>query len=625
MAQQFLPQGTILSNRFQLEAPAGQSDLGVVYKAKDQKNDHTVVLRVIPTSLFKSEKEMSELRSRIKTTSSLTHKNIRSIFGMGNHENTLLCLAAEWIDGQNLRALLRKRKKEGKRFSFKGAYNIIGHICNALTYAHKNTFHGTLSPMAIMVSNAGRVKICDFGLSMLRSKIAKTTGHKNVETEFWAPEVLHGKTQDNPILSDVYSVGAIFYELITGEAPVLPIKAPSRLGFSTEVDQIIAKCMNPDPKKRFQDAASIKAAVAEIIRNQTSADTQEAANTDDDLGINIEIDLDGMRLTSHPPGPIPDGGKDNGSMLNAPGLPPPPNGNADGDISDQRVSTIDMGEVLSGLSNTEAARWMVQKDKFDHGPFTDRELVQMILLGDVLGKHQLLNMDTGVRKKVRTWGEFDTYLERYRLKKKQQEEEQARMRTEKAEARGTMAAWLIVLIVVGVIGLVTGGYLLTRTLRKEKTFTPEEMVAALESGEIKLKTGGSLIKKGKRRGRGHRKGGSSGGGEKFVDGMSYEDAMNMGVQLGSLSNNAGQKQLSPQDITRIMDKNVRRFLPCVAGQNVKKVEMNIAIAGDGRVMGISVAQGSAKLKKCVASKVRAIKFPKSAAPRTAASWFFELY
>jgi hypothetical protein len=63
----------------------------------------------------------------------------------------------------------------------------------------------------------------------------------------------------------------------------------------------------------------------------------------------------------------------------------------------------------------------------------------------------------------------------------------------------------------------------------------------------------------------------------------------------------------------------------MAGQSVKKVNMDIAIAGDGRVMGVSVQQGNAKLKKCVASKVRSIKFPTSPAPRTAASWYFELY
>jgi hypothetical protein len=161
-------------------------------------------------------------------------------------------------------------------------------------------------------------------------------------------------------------------------------------------------------------------------------------------------------------------------------------------------------------------------------------------------------------------------------------------------------------------------------LRQEKTFSPAEMLAALDSGEIKLKTGGSLIDKKRRRGRNSRRRGRRGGG-KSVDGLSYEEAMNMGVNLGGLDRSGGERQLTPAQITRIMDKNVRRFLPCMGGQPVKRVDMDLAIAGNGKLIGVSVKQGDSKLRKCVASKVRSIKFPSSSAPRTAASWYFEIY
>ena len=185
---------------------------------------------------------------------------------------------------------------------------------------------------------------------------------------------------------------------------------------------------------------------------------------------------------------------------------------------------------------------------------------------------------------------------------------------------------VVALGVLGFVGLAVGGYFLSRKLREEKVYTPDEMVAAFDSGEIKLKTGGNLIdRKGRRGRRGRRGGGGGGGGGDFVPGMSYEDAMNMAMDLGGVGSTGGQMPLSPQAITRIMDKNVRRFLPCMAGQTVKRVDMDIAIAGDGRVMGVSVKQGDGRLKKCVASKVRSIKFPTSPAPRTAASWYFEIY
>ncbi len=634
MKQQILTHGTVLSDRFSIETPVGKPDLGQLYKAVDIKTQKPVSLRVIPLDVIKSETQLDGLRQSVRDNSTLTHRNIQSTFGMGVHDDSLLFIASEWIEGENLRSLLEKRMKAGKRFSFKGAYNIIGHVCNALSYAHEHGFHGTLSPCVILVNTSGRVKVCDFALSLLRREIKGYPGRDTDESIFWAPEISGNSTTPAGPEADIYSVGALFYELLTGRLPAVPLAAPSSLGFSADVDQVIARCMGRDPAQRFSAAESLKSAVAELVQSHDTEDDEFEIAVDDDLGINVEIDLQAMAASkskSHQeakPLSTPVSGS---SMLDAPGLPPPPNRSNLSTPNQGNVSTIDMGELLSGLSSSEAAKWMVQKDKFDHGPFTDRELVQMILLGEVEGKHQLLDMDTGVRKKLRTWDEFLPYIERYRIKKKQQEEEAARVRAEKAEVRGAMAGWLIVLIVVGVIGLAVGAYLLSRTLRAEKTYTPEEMAAALDSGEIKLKTGGNLIAKGDTRGsKGGRRGGgggSGGGGGKgmFVDGMTYEEAMNMGVDLGSAKSGGGQQQLTPQDITNIMDRNVRRFLPCMAGQTIKRVDMNIAIAGDGRVMGISVSQGNDKLQKCVQSVVRSIKFPQSTAPRTAASWYFEIY
>ncbi len=644
MEQQILSQGTVIGGRFEVEALAGEGDLGKVYKARDTKLDKPVALRVIPKDVLSDEAVVDKLRLRVREASALTHRNVRATFGMGHEDDGNIFVASEWIEGQNLRSLLSRRQEAGKRFSFKGAYNILGHVCNALTYAHKKTTHGALSPRAIMVNDAGRVKVSDWGLSVIRAGLEDYPGRQKLESTFWAPEVLKGQDPGKPRV-DIYSLGALFYELLTGVPPQRPLKAPSLHGFSKDVDAVIARCMAADPMQRYADAAAVKTAVAELAKAHQTDDAEAA--TDDDLGIDVEFDL--TDLGAPEPGPkgkqpVPtfsaDKGATNtlkshdGSLLDAPGLPPPPGlGMSAADSAAPsmtgRASTIDMGAVISGLGQSEAARWMVQKDKFDHGPFTDRELVQMMLLGEVLGKHQLLNMDTGVRKKVKAWGHFGDYLERYRIKKKEQEEQAAMERTEKAEKRGSAFKIVVALSVLGVIGLAIGGYFISRTLRKEKTYTPDEMIAALESGEIKLRTGGNLIDKKRRRGKGRRRGGGGGkggaGGGQFVDGMSYEDAMNMAMDIGGLGDSSGQKTLTPADITRIMDKNVRRFLPCMAGQSVKKVDMEIAISGDGRVMGISVKQGDGRLKKCVASKVRSIKFPKSPAPRTAASWYFELY
>lgn len=623
MEQQILTTGTKLGGRFEIIALAGHGHLGSVYKATDLELDKAVGLRVIPPGPLAEKIDLNALRDRIKQASALNHRTIQGTFGMGVEDNGSIFISGEWVEGQNLRAILDKRAKAGKKFSFKGAYNLMGHVCNALTQTHRIGFpHLALSPRAILVNNVGRVKVGDWGLSTVRIFLPGYPGRDGLEGLFWAPEVLENPSNASN-KSDIFSLGGLFYELITGVAPQRPLKAPSVLGFSKDVDNLIARCMAANPAHRFTEPADVKAALGQLVQAHRAEDA--AAETDDDLGIDVEIVLT-PSLAPPPAGPPPKPKtpekKAGGSMLNAPGLPPPP-GRAQGPAPG-RASEIDMGALLGSLSKSETAHWMVQKDKFDHGPFTDRELVQMILQGEVLGKHMLQDMDTGVRKKLRNWGRFDEVLEQYRIKKKHEEEQAALVATEKAETRGTafklaLAGGIVAVLVIG--GIL---FFLGRKLREDKAKAPDDVIAALDNGEIKLKSGNtSLSTKKRRKGRGGR--GKGGDGGEFVPGMSYEDAMNMAVSLGSLTDNSGQKQLTPADIAAIMDRNVRKFLPCVAGKPVKRVDMNIAIAGNGRVVGVSVSQGDDGLKKCVQSKVRSIKFPESSAPRTAASWYFELY
>jgi eukaryotic-like serine/threonine-protein kinase len=642
MTQQILPEGTIIGGRFTVEQMVGQGDLGRVYRARDTKNNNLIALRAIGREEIADESDVDRMRLRVKEASALTHRNVRTTFGMGVEESGLIYISVEWIEGRNLATLLAARNEAGKRFSFKGAYNIIGHVCNALAYAHQKTFHGALSPRAIMVSSSGRVKVSDWGLSTIRTRLASYPGRQKDESAFWAPEVI-SKPAAATARSDIYSVGALFYQLITGAPPRRPLRAPSTLGFSKDVDAVIARCMAADPMQRYENAEAAKEAFSTLVKKLETPSSQAVpGSVDDDLGIDVEIDLAGIGVpepgakfkqpvptfSASPTAPKPPPPK--GPMLAAPGLPAPPSADlgTDGDVlMGGRASVIDMGAVMSSIGKSEAARWMVQKDKFDHGQFTDRELIQMIMLGEVQAKHNLLNMDTGVRKKLKTWPEFEDVLEKYRIKKKQEEEAAALRKTESAEKRGTAFKLMIAACVVGGLGLVVGGYFLTRSWREEKKFNRDEMISKLDSGEIKLKLGSDPTGAGGRRGgrrHGGGKGGGGGGGNgEFVPGMSYEEAMAAGVDLGSLTNNNGQKQLTAEDIQNTMDRNVRRFLSCMDG-STKRVDLEIAVGSNGRVDGVSAKQGSSGLKRCCEGIVRSIKFPPSASPRTATSWWFEV-
>lgn len=182
MTQQTLAEGTIIGGRFAVEQLVGQGDLGRVYKARDTKNNNLIALRAIGRDEISDEADVDRLRLRVKEASALTHRNIRSTFGMGVEEKGLVYVSVEWVEGRNLATLLAARNEAGKRFSFKGAYNIIGHVCNALAYAHQKTYHGALSPRSIMVSSSGRVKVSDWGLSTIRTRLANYPGRKKDES-----------------------------------------------------------------------------------------------------------------------------------------------------------------------------------------------------------------------------------------------------------------------------------------------------------------------------------------------------------------------------------------------------------------------------------------------------------
>jgi len=207
MMQQELVEGAVIGGRFAIERLAGQGDLGRVYKARDTKSDNVIALRVIGREEIPDEADLDRLRLRVKEASALTHRNVRSTFGMGVEGDGSIYISVEWVEGRNLNTLLAARAEAGKRFSFKGAYNIIGHVCNALAYAHKKTHHGALSPRSIMVNMAGRVKVSDGGLSTVRNRLEGYAGRQKDEAAFWAPEVLK-KGDAATRRSDIYSIGA---------------------------------------------------------------------------------------------------------------------------------------------------------------------------------------------------------------------------------------------------------------------------------------------------------------------------------------------------------------------------------------------------------------------------------
>ena len=125
-------------------------------------------------------------------------------------------VAGDWTEGRTLRTVLVERAAKGEHLSLKGAYNIIAHLCRALTYAHQTTAHGAIRPEVIWVTNSGRVRLADFGVA------SALIEHAGVEVlgegaAALAPEIRAGAKAD--ARADIFGLGAILYELLTGRSP----------------------------------------------------------------------------------------------------------------------------------------------------------------------------------------------------------------------------------------------------------------------------------------------------------------------------------------------------------------------------------------------------------------------
>jgi hypothetical protein len=281
---------------------------------------------------------------------------------------------------------------------------------------------------------------------------------------------------------------------------------------------------------------------------------------------------------------------------------------------------VDLGSLLTATSNTEYQVWMVQKNNLDHGPFSGRELGQQIYGDQVRGDDMVLNMDTGVRQKCHQWQEFAEIVQKAREKRRQEQEAAAIKKMETVERR---VGWLPYIIAGGVvlfIGISVGSYFIYRSAtRDRRDLSADEFADLVAAGERSIKTGGGILpieRSGKNR---RRRGGRRGGGG--AGGLSAEEAMAQGVEYGDLS--GGMTQLSVGQINSVMNRNARRFYPCLAG-HTGRVSLDFVINGDGSVAGVSVPGAGGTLSSCMSGRMRGIRFPSFGAPRMRASFFFEV-
>jgi tetratricopeptide (TPR) repeat protein len=263
-----LAPGSMLGNRYQIMKILGEGGMGAVYQARDTELERTVALKVIRPELAGQPEILQRFKQELILARKITHRNVIRIFDLGEASGVKF-ITMEFIEGHDLKSELTKEKK----LAPERAVGIMQQVCLALEAAHsEGVVHRDLKPQNIMLDNKGRASVMDFGIARSLEFGGMTqTGSLIGTPEYMSPEQVRGEPAD--VRSDIFTLGIIFQELLTG---VLPYQAETAMAsmFKRTMERaasvhevnpnvppylsyIVAKCLEIRPQDRYQSVKEI--------------------------------------------------------------------------------------------------------------------------------------------------------------------------------------------------------------------------------------------------------------------------------------------------------------------------------------------------------------------------------
>ncbi len=253
----------------------GQGGMGAVYKARQTLLDRTVALKILPPETGTDPSFAERFTREARAMARLAHPHIVIVFEFGEVEG-LYYLIMEYVDGVNLREAIQARQVTPVE-----ALAVVPQICDALQYAHEEGIvHRDIKPENVLLDKKGRVKIADFGLAKLLGRspieITLTASQQVMGTlHYMAPEQLE-KPLSVDHRADIYSLGVVFYELLTGELPLGRFKLPSeKARLDARLDEVVLKTLEREPEQRYQQASEVKLDVETISRDNRPVPPRE--------------------------------------------------------------------------------------------------------------------------------------------------------------------------------------------------------------------------------------------------------------------------------------------------------------------------------------------------------------
>ncbi len=400
-----LPPHSLIGNRFRIEGFITAEGGTEVYQAADAQTGNEVALRLVWASnaaaiIAGGKADLERLRT-------ISHKNVSGLVSYG-FEGEVLYIASEPEEGHTLRQLIDAKAKEGQTVGLTYAHTLLGHVASGLSEAHKAGAHGGLNPACIWVSRAGRVRIAEMGLSGMLPALGDRGGPAGAPPGVYrAPEV----AQRSPLspAADVYSMGAILFELLTGTPPVPGKSLRGTLDAqgtnAGPLESVISKAMAGNPALRY-------------ARPQALIDA---------LGDGKTVPTEGTRITL---------GK-----------------------------SFDVAQA-AGMGD-EDQRWLIHKDRLDFGPFSMAQVRAQLERGAFGGHDTIVDSDSGERMQIKDHPELGSFAVSTERKLEAARRQQAEHAHDHTERRKSRAMIIIVGVLLAALGAGSFVYLKNRKAAQE--------------------------------------------------------------------------------------------------------------------------------------------------------------
>jgi serine/threonine protein kinase len=274
-----IERGTTIADRYEVMEELGRGGMGNVYRVVDKKINEEMALKLLHPVIAAEEKTIERFKNELKLARKITHKNVCRMYDLNEEEGTPY-ITMEYVRGEDLKSMIRMTGQ----LSVRRALSIAKQICEGLAEAHRiGVLHRDLKPRNIMVDKEGNARIMDFGIARsLKAEGITGDGIMVGTPEYMSPEQVKGEETDER--SDIYSLGIILFEMLTGKIPFdgdtsLTIafkqrteEPPDPLDFNTQIPEelstVILKCMEKEKKKRYQNSREVFSELDQIEKEK---------------------------------------------------------------------------------------------------------------------------------------------------------------------------------------------------------------------------------------------------------------------------------------------------------------------------------------------------------------------